>query len=689
MSVIISDKFFKQKQKFQLKLQEKISETVMQIMADVSSRNLNVHKCDHNNWWSVYVNGDVRIILHRDGEKTHVCWVDHHEAAYQWTERNKFVYHPHAKEFQIVEIPSIVETFNNEHNNSQIEYVSLFSKFGFSRDYVYSLGIPELWLDKVLNAKTEDEILEIVSHLPTDVQEILLRLSIGEYLEIPSNNALNDENVKPTLNTSQSWMIVSSEEELNLVLRDNWEAWVSFLHPKQKEIAYKTYNGFYRVGGSAGTGKTVVLLHHAKHIIEQDITANVLVTTYSDNLATDLNFRNSLLLSPRQLERCTTQAFYDFGQDCFKKIFCKNSQVPIFYNELQMKDFVVNIAKTVELPAKIYPEFVASEWIKIIDARNIQTWDEYKTTPRRKVKIRLSEERRRALWFVFEKVRKNLNAQNVLSHGEMFGRLAEWFENNENHRLYDYILVDESQDLSEIEIRFLAAYNKKGNGLFFAGDIGQRVCRYQFPWSKYGIDLRGKSKTLKINYRTTKEIRSFADKLVNLNQVDADDNPHDRRGTISILNGPEPQIIEFNSCQEEILGVANWLDQLYENKDINKVMPNNIAIFTRSKNELSRAIEAYEKSKYYINRENNVLCPKITTMEEAKGLEYKAVIVMCCDSDVIPSQERLAEQDIVASLEEIYDTERNLFYVACTRARDYLLITSGDVASEFLLDLMV
>ena len=71
----------------------------------------------------------------------------------------------------------------------------------------------------------------------------------------------------------------------------------------------------------------------------------------------------------------------------------------------------------------------------------------------------------------------------------------------------------------------------------------------------------------------------------------------------------------------------------------------------------------------------------------AKGLEFRAVAVMACDDEVIPVQEQIETVGDDADLQEVYDTERHLLYVACTRARDSLLVTAVEPASEFLDDL--
>ena len=185
---------------------------------------------------------------------------------------------------------------------------------------------------------------------------------------------------------------------------------------------------------------------------------------------------------------------------------------------------------------------------------------------------------------------------------------------------------------------------------------------------------------MKVNYRTTHQIRTMADRLADLEQSDADGESQNRKGTVSLLSGPKPEIRKYATQEEEIKGVAEYLNHLL--LDL-KIPGKAVALFYRSERERFRAWAALKMS--YYNEE--ISKPAIVKMLESKGLEYQAVVVMACDNDVIPSPERLAEADLVAGIEEIYDTERNLLYVACTRARDYLLVTSAGVPSELLLDM--
>jgi len=238
-------------------------------------------------------------------------------------------------------------------------------------------------------------------------------------------------------------------------------------------------------------------------------------------------------------------------------------------------------------------------------------------------------------------------------------------------------------------LRFLACAARRADGLFFAGDLGQRIFQQPFSWRSLGVDIRGRSYTLRINYRTSHQIRVQADRLLPTALTDGDGNAEDRRGTVSVFNGPAPEIETFDDPEQESEAVAAWVKGRIEQG----VQPHEVGVFVRSPRELRRArstlkqagIQAVELSDKIEITPGKV---SIGIMHLAKGLEFRAVAVMACDDEIIPSQERMENVADDVDLEEVYDSERHLLYVACTRARDHLLVTGVEPATEFLSDLV-
>jgi superfamily I DNA/RNA helicase len=254
---------------------------------------------------------------------------------------------------------------------------------------------------------------------------------------------------------------------------------------------------------------------------------------------------------------------------------------------------------------------------------------------------------------------------------------------------FDFAVVDESQDIQVAQLRYLAALGKgRPNSLFFAGDLGQRIFQLPFSWKGLGVDIRGRSTPLQVNYRTSHQIRTYADRLLGPEVSDMDGIGEKRKGTVSVFNGPNPAIQVFASPQKEIEAISQWL----RDRSAEGYKAHEIGVFVRSAAELERALEAVGSSgfKYRIlDAHLDILNghASIGTMHMAKGLEFRAVVVMACDDEIVPLQARIETVTDDADLSEVYETERQLLYVACTRARDQLLVTSGGNASEFLDDL--
>jgi superfamily I DNA/RNA helicase len=332
--------------------------------------------------------------------------------------------------------------------------------------------------------------------------------------------------------------------------------------------------------------------------------------------------------------------------------------------------------------------FLYSEWEQIVDAWQLDSWEAYRDVARLGRKTRLPEAQRKLLWSIFEHVRAGLKTRGLITHAGLFTALALAMSKSKKSP-YDFAVVDESQDASIGHLRFLAALGAhRKNSLFFAGDLGQRIFQQPFSWKALGVDVRGRSRTLRVNYRTSHQIRMQADRLLGPELADVDGNTENRKDTVSVFNGQSPTIEILKNQGEESRDVAKWLAQQAKSG----LLPHECGLFVRSDAQLERAIAAAESAKMPFkvldqNVETVSGHVSIGTMHLAKGLEFRAVAVMACDDEIIPLQERIQTVGEDSDLQEVYDTERQLLYVACTRARDHLLVTSTDPGSEFLDDL--
>lgn len=679
--------------------QKAVKTTAFDLQMNPANPGMQFHRLDgarDKQFWSVRVSRDVRLIVHKTKDSLLLCYVGHHDDAYAWAERRKLETHPKTGAAQIVEIRETVqEVFVPvyvEEERPVPAKAPIFSDY--TDDQLLEYGVPQEWLADVKQAN-EDSILEIADHLPEEAAEAVLELACGGQPK-PSRIALEAEQTGQEAlaasdpfehpDAQRRFRVMSNVEELEQALAFPWDKWTVFLHPAQREIVEREYTGPARVSGTAGTGKTIVALHRAVQLARRNPEARVLLTTFSDALAHALRIKLRRLISnqPMLAERIDVEAMVPLGVRLYERNLGKTDVIG--------RDAIKALLKqaAIEQGVSAFTEsFLLAEWEQVVDAWQIDRWEDYRDVRRLGRKTRLNEAKRQELWGLFNQVRKILAESNQLTEAGLFARLADHLAGLE-HPPFDFIVVDEAQDVSVAQLRFLAAMGAdRPNALFFAGDLGQRIFQQPFSWSSLGVDIRGRSRTLRVNYRTSHQIRSQADRLLDPEISDLDGNIEKRTDTVSVFNGEKPIIRSYASEEEEIQAVSIHLGEWLASG----ISPSEVGVFVRSEAEISRAQTAVEQAGLVPNTLTDRYEPKaghvaVCTMHLAKGLEFKAVAVMACDDEVIPSQERIETIGDTADLEDVYNTERHLLYVACTRARDHLLVTSIDPPSEFLEDLL-
>ena len=688
MEFRIADTFTDSLAKLTGEEQKSVKTTAFDLQMNPANPGMSFHKLDKardKNFWSVRVSSDLRIIVHKTSESLLLCFVDHHDPAYQWAERRKLETHPKTGAAQLVEIRETVQEITIPRYVEAVIPVQpklpLFAHV--SEDVLLGYGVPEEWLADVRQAN-EDTLLILAEHLPGEAAEALLDLATG-VIPQPTQPVAAGTGPFDHPDAQRRFRVMNNQEELALALEYPWEKWTVFLHPAQRQLVERDYSGPARVSGSAGTGKTIVALHRAVFLTRSNPDARVLLTTFSDTLANALRtkLRRLIYSEPRLGERLEVHAMNAIGQRLYELNFGR----PHIAAKETIDQLLKEAAGGVE-GHKFNLHFLSTEWEQVVDAWQLDSWESYRDVTRLGRKTRLPEQHRRLLWSIFEKVRFELQSRKLITNSDMFTSLAGRLTKSK-HPPFDFTIVDEAQDINVAQLRFLAALGDgRLNSLFFTGDLGQRIFQQPFSWKALGVDIRGRSKTLRINYRTSHQIRMQADRLLGPEVGDVDGNTEERRGTTSVFNGPAPIIIALDTPDEEIETVSKWLTD----RTTEGIKPHEIGVFVRSAAELDRACNAVEQAGIDFkvldeNVEINAGQVSISTMHLAKGLEFRAVVVMACDDEVIPFQERIETVADDADLQEVYDTERHLLYVACTRARDHLLVTSGDVPSEFLDDL--
>lgn len=693
MDFRISDTFTASLNRLTGQEQKAVKTTAFDLQLDPTAPGMHFHKLDRAkdpNFWSVRVNADIRLIVHKTASSLLLCYVAHHDDAYAWAERRKIERHPTTGAAQLVEVRERIEQVAiyepppapQVSDVPQERYLPpLFLNLG--HEDILSVGVPPEWVGAVHNA-TESSIFDLADHLPSEAVEALLDYVSTGFLR-PS--AVTNEGTDPFEHpdAQRRFRVFDNLEELALALDYPWEKWTVFLHPVQRQLVEREFNGPVRISGSAGTGKTIVALHRAVFLARKHPNTRVLLTTFSKSLANALKLKLARIAGTDTdlAGRITIKSITSIGYDLYTKAFHQ----PNIASASVVQSLLDRAAKAEE-SSPFSSRFLLGEWADVVDAWQLDKWEDYRDVARLGRKMRIGGKQREALWSIFARVRADLAERNLVTWADIFGQLTAWLKTDKSP--FDFVVVDEAQDISVPEIRFLAALAAgRKDGLCFTGDLGQRIFQQPFSWLSLDVDVRGRSHSLKINYRTSHQIRSQADRLLPSAISDVDGNAESRKGTVSLFNGPPPQIETFDDAADEITAVSTWIMDLIEDG----VESAEIGVIVRSEAQLGRAraavkatgLKAIELTEKIETEADKI---SISTMHVAKGLDFRAVAVMACDDEVVPLQERIETVSDDSDLEEVYNTERHLLYVACTRARDHLLVTGVEPGSEFLDDLL-
>jgi mRNA-degrading endonuclease RelE of RelBE toxin-antitoxin system len=544
-----------------------------------------LEKSRDKNFWSVKVNSGIRLIVHKTQNSILLCYVDHHDKAYDWAERRKLEVHPKTGAAQVVEVrETITEILVPVYKPTEVESTRKPLLFVNTPDEeLLSYGVPVEWLSDVKKAD-EDSLLLLADRLPAEAAEALLELATGgkPRINIPTTTLTNPFDHP---DAQRRFRVMGNIDELKAALEYPWEKWTVFLHPEQKEWINRSYGGPARVSGSAGTGKTIVALHRAVTLAKAHPEARVLLTTYSDTLARALQTKLRRLIGnePKLGDRIDVYSINSLGIR-LAKMYGIQSNIA---SEADIKDCIQDASNKIT-SHKYTQHFLYSEWEQIVDAWQLTSWESYRDVTRLGRKTRLPETQRTALWSIFEIVRSQLVKKKLTTFARLFTELAVSIGANKKLP-FDFAVIDEAQDISISHLRFLASLDTgRPDSLFFAGDLGQRIFQQPFSWKALGVDIRGRSRTLRINYRTSHQIRQQADKLLGPITSDIDGNAEDRTDTISVFNGPEPLIRTYESDIAEINAVAKWITD----HSSNGLLPQEFGVFVRSDAQIERAKSA-------------------------------------------------------------------------------------------------
>jgi len=692
LKVAISSDFLTTFARLPRQIQGKVTEFVNKFRNDPASPGINYEKLSggiDKKIYSVRIDDTYRGIVVRqpDTGVYLLLWVDHHDEAYQWAANKRCEVNPKTGAIQVFDVQNIVEEVASS-------VPSLFAKA--SDDDLLKLGVPVAQLEFVRHFTDKEKFYKAESAIPHDAYEYLSWIvegfDIAEVLELAEEeqtNAETSEDLAAALDVSttlKSFVVVDGEDELRRIMAEPLEKWRIFLHPTQRKIVKKNYSGSARVLGGAGTGKTVVAMHRAKYLAaELSGQQRILFTTFTANLAADIRENLRKICSVEELRKIEV-VHLDSWVNQFLKESGFTAQIG-YDEEIQpLWDKAVLLAN-VDLPFET--SFYEEEWTRIIIAQEALTLEKYVKATRNGRGTRLDRKKRMLVWKVFE------NYQNLMKENQLRDINTAMYESTKlltsagNRPRYANIIVDEGQDFSDNAYRLLRALagDEHADDIFIVGDAHQRIYRNHPTLSKCGINVRGRSSILKINYRTTEEIRKYAFALLNgisFDDLDEDTDLGDK--CQSLTHGEKPVIENFKDASAEFEYLLSEINGLKENG----VALTDICIVARTKKLVDDYIAQFTKAgirSYAIKRnksdDRNFYGLRIATMHRVKGLEFKYVFVTAVNNRIVPLASAINRTDAVSEGESI-TSEKCLLYVALTRAQKGAYITSYGRKSEFL-----
>ena len=484
--------------------------------------------------------------------------------------------------------------------------------------------------------------------------------------------------------SKRRFVVVEDDASLESMLDAPLEKWRVFLHPSQRQLVERNWNGPVRVLGGAGTGKSVVALHRAAWLAEKVFTSpgdRLLFTTFTRNLAADTRANLARLCGPEALSRIDVAHLDKWVVDLLQRAGYRY-EIRWWGASPELEELW---GKAVALGADLAfpPSFYRDEWELVVQAQGCETWPDYKKASRSGRGVRMSRAQRQSVWPVFEEYRHQLEKHGLREPEDALRDAAALLEQGKVRVNLKSILVDEAQDMSTNAFRLLrsAIPEERANDLFIVGDGHQRIYRKRVVLSHAGVNVRGRGRRLRINYRTTDEIRRYAVALLeNVDFDDLDAGVDSSRGYRSLTHGELPEVRELGSFEAEIAAIVGWLGDT----DLSRA-----CLVARTNDLVGRYAEALEARGVTTRtvRPNVAEDPsapglRVATMHRVKGLEYDRMVVAGVTGDAVPLSAVVGRSDDAAVRREAELMERALLYVALTRARQAALITApGELSS--------
>ena len=701
------------------KLPDKVAIRFMDLMtkymSDPAANGLNLETVEgakDSSIKSLRVDQGYRAIAFEVGRDIMFVHVNEHDKAYRWAGNRRIKLDPDTNRIRVVEELEVTVV---EPEPESADEPRLFAAVADKR--LKALGVPAEELPAVRALTSIDGLETAEEGFDPLTYQILYALAAGYSDEevyaltgVPEETEtapetppadLTFDKMIETEESRQTIFIPEDEKELRRVFEEGLEGWRVFLHPDQRKIAYRDYNGPAMVRGGAGTGKTVVAMHRAKHLadqIEQDLTRagqRVLLTTFTTSLAQDIE-ANLRTLCPEHLD-ARPPRIEVINLDRWVSQFLKRKSFArevAFFGEA--RDRLDQIWREVfddhEIPEGLSEPFIRAEWAQIVQAKGLMDQRAYLKVSRSGRGTPLDRRKRAAIWDVFSDYRARVVSEGLAEPDDAYREAIEILSSEAPNLPYAAVIVDEAQDMGEQAFRLIRAIVPEGpsgdrNSLFIVGDAHQRIYGRRASMAGCGINVRGRSRRLRLNYRTTQEIRAWAVSILEGVSVDdLDDGTDSLRGYVSLMHGAEPQLVACASEAQELEGLVAWVRAL----PADQIQLADIGVLCARLKDTERVREALlaaEIDTVVLQSgadDRSVSGVRVTTMHRAKGLEFFAVAIPFLSDGSFPPAGALRSAVDAADREDIITQYRSLLHVAATRAKKSLRISWSGNPTEIM-----
>ena len=651
-----------------------------------------IHGSKDSQMRSLRIDRSYRAIVHRpaQGNTYMLLWADKHDEAYRWARRHHCGVNLETGAIQVYEPETVVQ--HGVPAGHQRRYPEVLGPFASLKTrQLTRLGVPKAMAQEV-RGWNEAELEEKKRRLPDEAYESLFYYLAGDpYEKLVRVREAPAEPVDPNdlatallRDDSRSrFVLIHDEVELEEMLNAPLEKWRVFLHPTQRKLVERNRNGPVRVLGAAGTGKTVVAMHRARWLAKREDSKKILFVTFTRNLATDIKNNLWQICGEKEMERIEARTLDSWVKGYLKSRKC---DFEILYGT---DNHAWQQALSFKPEDLTFPdEFYRVEWKQVVQANGVTSLSEYKRVSRVGRGTGLNRAGRIKVWRVFEEYRRQLAERGLKEVDDSYAAATALIRSEQEDLGYSSVIVDEAQDIGPQAFRLIRSIVPEGkNDLFITGDGHQAIYDRKVVLGRCGINIRGRSLKLKLNYRTTEQTRGWAARLLEGRDIDdLDGGKDDNTGIRSLTVGPEPVVRNYDTAVEQAKAIADYLKGLEKTGE----RLGNTCVLARTKAErgaIGDLLRDEGLDVVVVERESDDGSKdgvRLATMHRVKGLEFERVVLSSMNRNLVPPpyiiKKAPDEERRVAS----ETMERALVYVAASRAKKELLVLSYGRQSRFL-----